>query len=181
MEIKETSTAIKSTSNVLSIGDDNEFLSIKKPKNNNSNPNCIRNDFRKHFCAILTGIKTPIEPKIDWNLVDRFGATSIKENNKPRQYHFYGQKGCSGWKSHTIISGPTFNAKEVFKYVKNRLKDENWISESVIETPLRTKVGTSLHYGSDQYIQKIVSEALHAEAKRLLNFIQYLHRNHNNK
>lgn len=107
--------------------------------------------------------------------MDRFGAASIKENNKPRQYHFYAQKGSSGWKSHTIISIPTFNAK------RNRLREENWISESVIETPLRTNVDSSIYYGSDQYIQTIVSEALHAESKRLLNFVKYLHRNHNNK
>lgn len=177
-EIEETSVS-KSKSKVLSIGDD-DCLSTNKPEEN-YNYDSFRDDFRKHLCVILTGIKTPIDVTIDWNLVDRFGAASIKEGNQPRQYHFYGQRGNSGWRSHMIISGPTFNAKEVFKNVRNRLKEENWISENVIETPLRTKVGGGAHFGSDQYIQKIVSDALNAESKRLLKFIQYLHRSYNNK
>lgn len=129
------------------------------------------------MCVLTTGIKTPLEPIDIGSSVNNFGAARIMKNNKPSQYRFYCLKG-DDWRSHMIISGLTFNAKDAFKYVKNRLKEETWISEDTIEAPLKTNGNGGLRLESDLYIQNIVAEALDAEWKRLLNFIIFLHRNY---
>lgn len=113
----------------------------------------------------------------DWSKVDRFAAASIKEGNQPRRYHFYIVHG-NNYKPGEIISGPVFDGKAIMKTVKNRLKEENWISENVIETPLKTKIDGKDYCSFDQYIQQVVSEALETESPKIFRFLQYLHRNY---
>lgn len=108
--------------------------------------------------------------------MDRFGVSSIKKDNQPRRYYFYIVHG-NIYKPGDIFSGPAFDGKAIMNTVKNRLKEENWISQNVIETPLKTKFDRSLYYSSDQFIQQVVSDALNSEEPRIFKFLQYLHRN----
>ncbi|XP_064551915.1 uncharacterized protein LOC135437781 [Drosophila montana] len=174
---EEEVATITSKTKVLAIGDEDEEYPKNKQLPAKYNMNFLREDFRKHLCLLLTGNRTPIDVVEDWNAVGRFGAASIKEDNQPRRYHFSCGRGNS-FSTGEIISGPVLNAAEALNLVKNRLKTENWISSNVIETPLKTKVSRpdNPFYGSDQYIQGIVSDALDAEKVKLIKFLRYLHR-----
>ncbi|XP_030570017.1 uncharacterized protein LOC115769348 [Drosophila novamexicana] len=173
---KETEVAtITRKAKVLAIG--GEECSTKKPPSFKYNANNFQEDFRKHLCLLLTGSRKTIEVVEDWDLVERFTAASIKEDNQPRRYHFSCQKGNS-YPRGTFISGPTFNPMEVMALLRKRLKEEKWISKNVIETPLKTKIVGKKYYGSDQYIQEVVSEALDVEMMRIFKFVQYLQYSH---
>ncbi|XP_017868452.1 PREDICTED: uncharacterized protein LOC108617241 [Drosophila arizonae] len=172
-EVKEKSDVAELTSKtkVLSIGDDESPAREK-----NRNTDILQENLRKHFCQLLTGSRIAIDVVPDWDKVDRFGAASIKEGNQPRRYHFYVLHG-NNYKPGEIISGPVFDGNAMMEVVRNRLKEENWISKNVIETPLKAKLGSE-PYAYDQYIQQIVSEALYGESPRIFRFVQYLHRNY---
>ncbi|KRF79650.1 uncharacterized protein Dvir_GJ26039 [Drosophila virilis] len=173
---KETEVAtITCKAKVLAIG--GEEYSTKKPPSFKYDVNNFKEDFRKHLCLLLTGSRRTITVVEDWDLVERFTAASIKEDNQPRRYHFSCQKGHS-YPRGMLISGPTFNPMEVMALVRKRLKKEKWISRDVIETPLKTKIGGKKNYGSDQYIQEVVLEALGVEMKRTFKFVQYLQHSH---
>ncbi|KRF79651.1 uncharacterized protein Dvir_GJ26649 [Drosophila virilis] len=174
---EEEAATITSKTKVLAIGDGNEEYPKNKQLPAKDDVHFFREDFTKRLCLLLTGNPTPIHVVKDWDLVQRFGAASIKKDNQPRRYHFVCGRGNS-YSTGEIISGPVFNAVDVLNIVKNRLKAENWISTNVIETPLKTKVSRAHDpfYGSDQYIQGIVSDALHAEDVKLFKFLLYLHR-----
>ncbi|XP_064551912.1 uncharacterized protein LOC135437779 [Drosophila montana] len=178
---KETVATITCKAKVLAIGDEECFT--KKPPSFKYNVNNFQEDFRKHFCLLLTGSRKTVDVVGDWDAVEKFGAASIKEDNQPRRYHFFRQKGNS-YPRGTMIFGPTFNAMEVMALVRKRLKEEKWISNNVIETPLKTKIGGKKYYGSDHYIKEVVSEALDVETRRTFKFVQYLqylHRESNHK
>ncbi|TDG42655.1 hypothetical protein AWZ03_010922 [Drosophila navojoa] len=170
VEGKSDVTEITSATKVLSIGDDE---SPEREKNRNTD--ILQENLRKHLCQLLTGSRTPIDVDVDWDKVDRFGVASIKEDNQPRRYHFYVLHG-NNYKPGEISSGPVFDGNAMMEIVRKRLKEENWISKNVIETPLKAKLGSE-PYASDQYIQQIVSEALYGESPRIFSVFMLANEN----
>ncbi|XP_034106411.1 uncharacterized protein LOC117569391 [Drosophila albomicans] len=164
---------------VLAIGDPDEDLPKEPETSKYLYQQNLQADFRKHLGYLLLGTRSPIEVVEDWNTVRRFEAKSVKEDKKPRQYSFYFTKPGK-WVPGTMISGPVLHGAAVLEEVKKRLSEENWISENVIQTPLKTKESKE-YYNSDMFIQKVVSDAIDTDGTRLFKYVLNLHRAYMNE
>ncbi|KAH8299335.1 hypothetical protein KR044_000416, partial [Drosophila immigrans] len=157
---------------VLAIGDpeeDGQFVAVKSKYAHQREL-----EFRRHLSYLLLGTRDPPEVVEDWNTVRRFEAKSVKEDDKPRRYSFHFAKAGESL-SGTNISGPIYDGWAVLEEVKKRLSEENWISDNVIETPLKTKQSKEC-YNSDVFIQSIVSDAIDTDRKRMFQYVLNLHR-----
>ncbi|XP_032590513.1 uncharacterized protein LOC116805012 [Drosophila grimshawi] len=171
---KDTMSTITNAVNVLAIGDEEETS-----ESNNLAPISKQKRFQmryeKHLSILLNGGRPLSSDCKKWNSYEYFSVASIKEENQPRRYHFR----CSrkrDFRSGEIFNGPTFKAQHVMDEVRKVLKDENWISEYVIETPLKGKTEADACYNCDQYIQNVASYAMGAAYQRIFLFVLHLHK-----
>ncbi|KAH8410932.1 hypothetical protein KR222_011727, partial [Zaprionus bogoriensis] len=156
---------------VLAIGDKEEISTTQK----NDDRLNFKEDFMQHLALLLLDTHDPVEVIDDWTQIERFGMASVKEDNKPRQYHFYRVGDHTNHDRRELISGPTLHSRLVLDEVKKRLSGENWIADNIIETPFRAKEAKE-YYNLDMYMQHQVSEALDAPGTQLFKYVLHLHR-----
>lgn len=145
-----------SNSKVLAIATETSEWSDTPSKS--SNPKAyFEFDFETHMQKLLLNGNKPQE--LDDKSIEAFAATEIMRNGK--QYYEFGP---NNFKSGKIISGPSFNPKDVLLRVKNRISKEHWVNENVIQYKKNSMC----------YIQQIVSDALQEEQMEIYQYLRYL-------
>ncbi|XP_017835352.1 uncharacterized protein LOC108594724 [Drosophila busckii] len=135
-ETEPVTTTMADKVKVLSIGDPDEddvsdFVKKVIPVAIGAKPELLT-----HLAKLLLGTRKAPEIVDDWESLDCFKAANIERPNKPKRYGFY----CNGKDiPHVLMSARTYDAKWMFNRVKQRLSEEKWVSENVIETPFKNK------------------------------------------
>ncbi|ALC41215.1 CG42363, partial [Drosophila busckii] len=159
---------------VLSIGDPDEddvsdFVKKVIPVAIGAKPELLT-----HLAKLLLGTRKAPEIVDDWESLDCFKAANIERPNKPKRYGFY----CNGKDiPHVLMSARTYDAKWMFNRVKQRLSEEKWVSENVIETPFKNKP-IDKEYSCDIYVQKVVSDCFDEHKEQMINYVTFLHQEH---
>ncbi|KAH8354920.1 hypothetical protein KR093_001348 [Drosophila rubida] len=158
---------------VLAIGDPEDVTDKPEPSKYAYQRDFAAN-FKKHLGFLLVGTRSPIEVNEELKTMGRFQARNVKEDNKRRRYLFHFARDGEG-RSGTIISGAVMNGGAVMEDVRNRLSEENWVSENVFETPFKTERGKEYN-DNDSFIQSVVLDAIDADEKRVFKYVLNLHR-----
>ncbi|XP_023037970.1 uncharacterized protein LOC111519868 [Drosophila willistoni] len=172
-EEQATIEAISTMANkVLTIGGDDSEVDdrIKDPVPGKHYESNFDEEFKERLIKIMLPGTQPLPEKNDTNLIEQFSARRIEKNGKII-YQFdckdFGGGSQSrtkhepGW---TTISGPAYSAKFVLDLVRERLKDELWIRDNVVEC--RTKETKEYCY-----MQGIVSECLDKANEDFYNYV----------
>ncbi|XP_032589815.1 uncharacterized protein LOC116804940 isoform X3 [Drosophila grimshawi] len=171
---------ITSKTKVLAIGDERIPYAIKKKPVKYDNSVKLRHDYLKRIGLLLMGSQAPIGDVDDSTTSDWIGVETIKEHNKPDRFKFYCLRGKNNPNTKLWLFR-THNAQAIMYGVRKLLKDENWISKDVIQSPLKADVSGQYYNDETYYIHRMVSKVSYDEHVKLSQFMHYLNFEHSKK
>ncbi|KRF79652.1 uncharacterized protein [Drosophila virilis] len=171
-ETNQNVELLPAKSEVLAIGDPQEysFMKTNPPQRDRAN---FHADCKRRLAELVLG--NAADMRSDESSVDSFGAESIQINSGTR--HIYLQcnqpvNGCMFWMR-------TYDSKSLLRAVKQKLSNENWISENTMEISLKSKHNNSQELSRiESRIYKIVSDYLSEQDARILQFLCCMQRQH---
>ncbi|XP_043072328.1 uncharacterized protein LOC122322359 [Drosophila grimshawi] len=140
----------------------------------------FNDDCLKRIGLLLMGSQAPIGGADDLTASDWIGMETIKEHNKPDRFKFYCLRGKNNPNTKLWLFR-IHNAHVILHGVRKLLKDENWISKDVIQSPLKADVSGQYYNDEAYYIQRIIAEVAHDEYDKLCQFVHYLNFEHSKK
>ncbi|XP_032589816.1 uncharacterized protein LOC116804940 isoform X4 [Drosophila grimshawi] len=138
----------------------------------------FKSDCLKRLSLLLMGSQTPFVGTEDTTKSSWIGIKRIKQLNKPDRFKFYYVRSKNRPDTE-LYSFRTQNPAAIMYGVRKLLKDENWISKYVIQSPLKVRK----QYDNDEsyYIQSIISEVIDVECNKISQFMHYLNFEHSKK
>ncbi|EDV55486.2 uncharacterized protein LOC26527098 [Drosophila erecta] len=151
---------MNNNSKVLTIGTESADL-VKGSEDPKIPKELSVSHLEKHLQKILLNGAKPLTNVCDEGSVGRFSA---KESKKNRFYYEFGPGDkINGW----MISGPTFDAKDILRRLKNVISKEHWISDNVAKYPKDSR----------DFIIRTAFNALDEESSDIYSYLCYLNEN----